>query len=211
MPFITDRDLLIFEPSLFRDLHWSGQLLASATDASISGTTLTSPTSAFLTAGVASGAVALVAGAALEIISATDETTLTISRPREGPDAAALPPLPVTGAALRIATFSPQIALVHADILRLLGVSPSGGAPPSEDHILNPRALSRLEALGTLHVIFFGAAASLADDSPLWARSAHYRERYLHERREVFAQLDLDGDGVADAIRRPGLARLRRA
>lgn len=211
MPFITDRDLLIFEPSLFRDLHWSGQSLVTAADAAISGTTLTSAASAFLTAGVAPGAVALVAGAALEVVAVTGETSLAISRPREAPDAPALPPLPVTAAALRIATFGPQIALVHADILRLLGVSPLGGAAPSEERILNPRALSRLEALGALHVIFFGAAASLADDSPLWSRAAHYRERYLHERREVFAQLDLDGDGVSDAIRRPGLARLRRA
>ena len=211
MPFVTDRDLLIFEPALFRDFAWAGQTLVSAADGAIAGTTLTSASSDFAAAGVEPGQVALVAGASLEVVERTSATTLTISRPRERTADAPAPPLPVTGAALRIATFGPQIALMHEEVLRLLGVSASGGASPSEDDILNPRALSRLEALGALHMIFFGAAAAQGQDSPLWARASLYRERYLHERREVFAHIDLDGDGKADAVRRPGLARLRRA
>lgn len=211
MPFVTDRDLLIFEPALFRDFSWAGQTLVSASAASIAGTTLTSASSDFIAAGVQPGMVALVGGASLEVVAVAGPTTLTISRPRERIDDPALPPLAVTGAALRIATFAPQIALMHEEILRLLGVSAVGAGSPDENDILNPRSLSRLEALGALHVVFFGAAASQGADTPLWARAAHYRERFIDEKRQTFAHIDLDGDGKADAVRRPGLARLRRA
>ncbi|MBL0921566.1 MAG: hypothetical protein IBJ10_05490 [Phycisphaerales bacterium] len=211
MPFIADRDLLIFEPSLFRDASWAGQTIVAAADASIAGTTLTSASSDFVAAGAAPGQVALVGGASLEVVEVLSATTLRVSRPRDGAHASAQAPLPVSGAPLRLSTFGPQIAMVHADVLRLLGVSPAGGPAPDEEDILNPRALGRLEALGALHVIFFGAAATQGDLSPLWARAAHYRERYLDERRQVFVHIDLDGDGVADAVRRPGLARFRRA
>ncbi len=211
MAFATDRDLLVFEPALFRDVAWAGQTLAAASDASIAGDTLTSASSDFIGAGVDAGHVALVGGAALEVIERTSATTLVVSRLRDSIDDPPLRPLPATGAALRIATFGPQIAIVHQQTLRLLGIDPLMPESPAETDILNPRGLARVEALGALHLILSAAAAGVSDDSPLWAKAALYRDRMLFERRTAAALIDLDGDGQPDAIRRLSASRLIRA
>src|SRR5690606_33476452 len=105
MTFSTDRDLLVLEPNLFRDAAWSALTRVSATDATVAGATLTSASSDFLAAGVAPGMIALVDGAALEVVEVLSSTELSVSRLRDGASDPPIPPLPVTNADLRIATF----------------------------------------------------------------------------------------------------------
>ena len=95
----------------------------------------------------------------------------------------------------------------------MLGLEPAGEALADEldeTAVLNPAALSRLEALGALHVIYAGASAGQGSDSPAALRAAMYRDRFAAERGSVIVKLDTDGDGVADTARRPGLSRLVR-
>lgn len=210
MPFSTDRDLLALEPNLFRDVAWSAQTRLSASDASIASTTLTSASSNFTGARIAPGMVALVNDAPLEVLSVESDTTLTISRLRDTIVDDPIPPLPVaSGGALRIATFGPQRAIVHRQLLAALGLDP---APPPGDeeslptrphagNVVNTPDLALLESLGALHLILSSAAALVGESSTLWTKAALYRDRFDHARRRLGAHLDLNSDGVADAIR----------
>lgn len=218
MPFATDRDLLLFEPDLFRDVGWAGQRLVSATGA-ISGTTLT--ISAYdvdlAAAGVTTGHVVVVDGAAYEVIERLSATTATISRLRASEADPTIPPSPVTGKPTAIHTFAPQMAMIEHQVLRMLGIEPTLtpealGDPTAVTaaSIKNPEALSRAVCFGTLHLVFSAAAALSPPDSPNWVRADLYRNRFINERQRAAAMIDTDGDGIPDATRRLNVMQLIR-
>jgi hypothetical protein len=63
MAFAVDRDLLVLEPGLFREVSWVGQRLVSGTgDASGTALTMTSQDVLFDAASVGDGHVVLVGG-----------------------------------------------------------------------------------------------------------------------------------------------------
>ncbi len=214
--FASDRDLLALEPNLFRDIGWTSQRLVVGTG-SVSGTTLTMSTQdvSFADAGVGAGAVVLVDAAAYEVLARPTATTLTISRLRDDPAGDAVTPSPASGKPVAVYTFRPQIALVHAQILRMLGIEPeAGGAEgePGESSITNPAALRRLEALGALELVYSAATPPDANfrTSHEFNRAQVYRERFAAERQRAAAAIDLDGDGVPDATRRCNLVQFSR-
>lgn len=214
--FATDRDLLVLEPRLFFDIAWTAQKRIDATGGSIdaAGTTLTLAGVDFAAQGVGPGSVVLAAGAPLEVIARVSPTQLSVSRLREGASASAVPATPGSALKIVVQTFAPQLALVHDQVLRMLGIEP--GAPaapgtPTEAAITNPRSLALLEALGALHLIFAAAAALVGPDSPHWIKAQMYRQRMATERQRARAELDLDADGLPDAARRPSVLLLSRA
>jgi hypothetical protein len=206
MAFAVDRDLLVLEPGLFREVLWTGQRLVSGSgNASGTALTMSSQDVLFDAADVGDGNVVLVGGTAYEVIDRVSGTVLTISRLRGSPEGAAIPVTGATGAEVIVATFGPQLATVHRQVLRMLGIEPDVTPPegePTEASIVNPGALARLEALGALHLVYSAAGSSLGIDSPPAQKSMLYRERFAAERQRVVALLDLDGDGRPDATRR---------
>lgn len=212
MPFATDRDLLAFEPNLFRDISWAGQRRINVTDAAIAGTTLTSASADFTSADINAGHVALVSLISLEIIARLSATQLTVSLVRDDPTAPALPPPALTGAALSITTFGPQIASIHDQLLRALGIEPTDpNASPGPANITNPAAIARLEAIGALHLIFTGAAALAPDQDRLALKAQMYRDRFAALRGRLAVGVDLDGDGLPEATRRLNTIQFVRA
>ncbi len=203
--FCTDRDLLALEPNLFRDGGWSSQRLVSGT-AAIAGTTLTvtAPDVEFDDAGIGEGHIALVDGTPCEVVERLSATTLTVSRPRASSADDPIPPAPVADKPLSIYTFAPQIAIVHRQLLAMLGLGASGsGADITEDAITNTGDLTHLEALGALHLIFATLAAPGGPWSdPAFTRMRLYQERFASERAHTLAFIDTDGDGLPDAARR---------
>lgn len=213
MTFATDRDLLVLEPSLFRDVGWSAQRVVEASGVTVSGTTLTSAGSDFVAAGVTAGHVALVNGAALEVVARLSATQLTVSRVREEANGGAIAPGATTGATLVVMTFRPQLSVAHAQVMRALGIEPGSAAQigeVGETSIVNPGSLTRVEALGALHAILASASAMGGEHSAMWAKAQMYLERFREERQRVAALIDLNGDGVADATRRMNVLRLER-
>lgn len=214
--FATDRDLLLFEPDLLRDIAWAGQRLVNGTGG-VAGTTLTLTAQDvdLAAAGVGAGFIVSVDGVSYEIIERLSATTATLSRLRAGAADPTIPPSPVSAKPVQVVTFRPQIALVHAQVLRLLGVragSPTGGLEEAfETQIVNAADLRDLEACGAMHLIFAAASALSEPGSMLKARAEHYRRRFAHERQTAAAELDLDGDGIADATRRLNVAHVIRA
>lgn len=218
--FATDRDLLVLEPNLFRDVGWVGQRLSRGSG-TIAGTTLTiaSPEVALDAAGVGAegaGHVVVAAGVSYEVVTRLSATQLTISRLRESIASDIIPPTPAaTSVECTIATFAPQIAMAHAEIVRLAGVEAAGSAAAGvgaidETTILKEAGVIRLEALGALAIIWAGASGLLGAGSPGHQRSEWYRERFVKERERVGIRLDLDGDGVADEVRGLNVARMKR-
>jgi hypothetical protein len=212
--FATDRDLLVLEPNLFRDVGWVGQRLSRGTG-TIAGTTLTiaSPEVALDAAGVREGHVVVAAGVSYEIAARLSATQLTISRLRESTAADIIPPTAAASVECTIATFAPQIAMAHAEIVRLAGVEAAGTAPSGaidESKILREPGVIRLEALGALAIIWAGASGLLGAGSPGHQRAEWYRERFVKERERIGIRLDLDGDGAADEVRGLSAARMKR-
>ncbi|MGD9693147.1 MAG: hypothetical protein AB7G17_10190 [Phycisphaerales bacterium] len=214
MGFATDRDLLVLEPGLFREVGWSAQRVVEASGVSVSGTTLTSAGSDFVTAGVTAGHVALVNGAVMEVVARLSATQLTVSRVREEAGGVAIPPGTMSGATLVVMTFRAQLSVAHGQVLRMLGIEPGSVGQlgeVGETSIVNPGSLARVEALGAMHAILSSASAMVGETSATWAKAEAYRERFREERQRVAALIDLNGDGVADATRRMSVTRLTRA
>lgn len=212
--FAADRDLLVLEPNLFRDVSWLGQRLFTGT-CTISGTTLTASGVDFAALGVDAGHVVLVDGASLEVVARLSATTLTVSRPRAGLDDAAIAPIAGAARPLSIATFGPQIGIVHRQVLAMLGLLEAASAAEPRAltgaAVMNPRDLRLLEALGTLHLVFAAlGGAGAAVNAPESGRAEMYRGRFAAERGRVAARIDTDGDGFADATRRPSVMLLVR-
>ncbi len=213
--FATDRDLLVLEPSLVRDVGWAGQRLVKGTG-DVAGTTLTmtSQDVGFELAEVGAGHVVVVGGVLYEVVGTIDNTKLTISRMRASVDGGLLPPSATTGAVVEVPTFLPQLAMVHGQVLRMLGIDPdepAGVGVVSEVSITNPGSFALFEALGALHLVFAAAAALAGEGSPAAFKAGMYRERFAAERGRVAARIDTDGDGVADATRRPSVVQLIRS
>lgn len=213
--FATDRDLLVLEPSLVRDIGWAGQRLVKGTG-DVSGTTLTmtSQDVGFELTGVGAGHVVVVGGVVYEVLGVSSNTALTISRMRANPEGGALPPSPATGATVEVMTYRPQLAMVHAQVLRMLGIDPDEAAADgvvTEASITNAPSLALLESLGALHLVFAAASALAGEGSPAAFKAGMYRDRFAAERGRAAARIDTDGDGVADATRRPSVVKLVRS
>jgi hypothetical protein len=202
----TDRDLIVLEPSLFRDHAWLGQRLVIGS-ASITGgvATFTLITPDLLAALVQRGHILMHDGVPFEIIEVygADEALVAPIGPIMPANALAPKPPQRDEAPAFICTFSPQIQLAHHAALRLFGVEPgtlTTLGTPIEPQITNPDVLTNLEALMALELIF-AAAATPGPSSALLEKSEWYRKRAATERQHLHLQLDLNQDGRADAKR----------
>ncbi len=207
MAFAVDRDLLVLEPNLFRDVVFDAQVLATASDALVAGTVLTSTGSDFVSAGVEAGTVAVVDGVSLEVVARLSALSLSLSRLRSDGEGALLPPAAGSALSLRVSTFGPQIAEAETRVLRSLGITDvvSGG-----ETLLAGSGITRLVALSALELVYAAASTRAEGSDPYWARSVWYGERSRQELRRVGARLDVDGDGIADEVRRVQPSRLVR-
>ncbi len=210
--FAKDRDLLALEPELFRDVVWVGQRPVRGS-ATVSGTTLTMalPDVAFDAAGVSAGQVVRIGGTSLEIIERLGTNTMTVSRLRAREGDALIPPSPVSsGQIAEVVTFGPQIAIAHGQVLALLGLDSSMPGEPAAGAVTNAESLRLLESLAAVYLVLVAASAPTGPESPVGQRAELYRQRFEVERRRVVAEVDLNGDGVADVARRPSVQRLLR-
>jgi hypothetical protein len=206
--FALDRDLLVLEPALLRDVGWAGQRVLSTTG-TVAGTTLTLASGSFADAGVGPGAIVLFDGLALEVVAVLSATGATVSVLRSRRDGPAIAPPAASARPVRVYTFGPQLAMVHRQVLAMAGIDPDGsvgGAGPlTEAAVTNPGELVRLEALGALHLIYAAAGAPGSGGLAFAQRAEMYRQRYSEERERVLVMIDTDGDGIAETSRRPSV------
>jgi hypothetical protein len=199
--FALDRDLLVFEPGLFRDVSWLG-FKRIATIGALVGTTVTINTGSFVTKEIAPGHVLIFDGVPLEVVSVESATQATVSVLRSDLGSSAVPWFDASNRGVAVYDFGAQRAMVHRQILTMLGFDPDAEGF-SDAVVTNPGALVRLEALGTLHLIYASAAAPGRGSAGFDQRAQMYKERFGAERERVVAAIDLDGDGIAETTRRP--------
>lgn len=207
--FAQDRDMLAIEPHAFTDALWAGRRLASGS-AGISGTTLTatSASATFIEAQTAPGQVVVFNGVPLEIVEVTSGTVLEVSKLRASVDDDPLPPGNGAGVSFTVVSFAPQLAIVHRQLLGMLGLDRPDG--PGAEVVVDTASLAHAEALGALHLVYAAASALSGPNSALGARAAMYADMFSRARQTLAVGLDLDGDGVVDATRRPALVQLVR-
>lgn len=214
--FTTDRDLLALEPAVFRDISFLAQQPVSTTGSIASGLlTLAAPILAG--SGVAPGQVVLINRTPMEIVNVPAADQLVVSLTRADPADPIIVPADRTDVPVLVTSFAPQRALIHSQLLRMLGVQP-GIAPGTPDpervyesQIINPRDLTLVECLGTLHLIYTAAGAALPDTSPHAQRAAMYKQRFNSERWRARAMIDLNNDGHPDTERSLNISHLIRA
>jgi hypothetical protein len=212
MAMVTDRDLLLIEPSAFVDAVSAATVLLSAADGGVASDTLTSASSNFATLGIGSSHVIVVADQPLEIVQRLSATQLEVSRPREADDAPRIPPGNGSNQAFTVPTFARLIAQTQFDALQALGMRPDEPAAPlAQEDVLNPEPLARLIALRVLERAFRAAAAHDPDDATLAARAQHHADAASAIANSTTVLLDLDGDGEADATRHARIATWVRA
>lgn len=211
MNFSTDRDLLLYEPTLFSDVPWVSQQRLSVTDGEVTGTTLASISADFELARVEAGSVVLIDKTPVEVIERIDAMTLTVSLLRARLSDAAIPPGDGSSKAVIVRTFVPQAELVCASLLRMLGLDCEDPEQPLDaDAVVSLSLMARLESLGTLERIFSSAAALTGDNDGLLFKAAEYRRRLLEAASRSPVQVDTNGDGLPDEKRYIGLSRLTR-
>lgn len=211
MNFSTDRDLLLYEPTLFNDLPWVSQQRLSVTDGEVTGTTLTSASADFSSAQVDAGCVLLVNTTPVEVVQRIDAMTLTVSLLRTRTTDSVIPPGDVSAASVVVRTFAPQAELFGASLLRLLGLNADDPDQPLDaEAVLSLSVMARLEALGTLERVYSSAAALTGDNDALLFKASSYRRRFLEAASRSPIQIDTTGDGLANEKRYVGVSRLVR-
>ncbi len=155
--FAKDRDLYVLEPGLHKDVAWVGQRRIS-TIGSLVGTALTITNGSFVDAQVSAGHVVIFDGMALEVVSVEGATQAAVSLMRGDVSGGAVPGVNASNRVAIVYDYSPQRAMVHRQVMTMLGFDVDADGF-DESVVTNPDALVRLEALGTLHLIYAGAGA----------------------------------------------------
>ncbi len=207
--FASDRDLLILEPGLYRDVKWNGQRLLSGVG-DLDGTTLTLLTGSFTESGIDAGHVVLIDSVPMEVVSVQSSTSATVSIMRGDTDSVAVGGKDVAAAVVEVFTFEPQISIVHRQVLSMVGIDVDDPDGLGESAVTNPGALVVLEALGALHLIYASAGAPGRGGEAYLERAKVFQQRFSMQRGHVTAMIDLDGDGIAETRRHPNSFLLSR-
>lgn len=203
MTLVTNLDLMRMEPALFTDAGNSGLTLVSANDASVSGNVVTSASSDFVDAGVSTLDVVVVDGEPVEILVVNSATSLDVSRRRADSGAAVLRPIPGTGLGLSIISFDLLLKRHEDWVLEALTISPDHPTNPIETtQIVNLTQIKQLIGLKVVAQAFARSSALDPANGVLDAMAAFYAATVEDATRRTAVLLDLDGDGVADSIRR---------
>jgi hypothetical protein len=219
MIFCRDIDLLYWEPDVLRDAAFGSQTLMSGTGDVAASSFAPTTGGAFTNHAVEPGHVIVLGGAAAgcyAVTSVDGPFALTLSAvyaemlPESG-----TPPTPVAaftaaGVSYAIRTFWAQRRVVSDLLMHAIGIVP-GTAQAATASVLNPEALRRACVLGALQMIYSGVAAAADEPARFSVRAELYERLYRRALLSAQVDVDLDGDGRADARRSPGLVRMVRA
>ena len=206
--FSNDVDILRYEPSLFDDLHFAGQVLTSGSGGAIAGITFTAQNADFNASQIISGMVVYLQSSdgaidgAYEIVSVDSATGLTVSVLRADGQSEAIALTDSLGINYRICTYQPQSSEVFLQLAQHFDLKP--GNPDgkySVDDILDVSALRQTAVYKTLSIIY-ATLSGRADDKEenFWKKSKYYTQLYEKALQRCKVSIDLGDDGVSDSV-----------
>jgi hypothetical protein len=215
MTFCTDIDLLHWEPNLCRDAAFASQTLLAGTG-DLTDASFTIAAGSFIASHVTSDQVIVLTGATsgcYPIVSVDSATQLTLSVLYDGLFPASGDPIPTpagdaTALSFVIRTFWPQRRVVSDLLMQAAGLDPASSNV--ESAIVVPTVLRRACTLGTLQMIYSALAAAATEPANYQVRTELYERLYRRALRSAVVELDLDGDGEADAVRALNVLTLQR-
>jgi len=209
-------DILKYEPALFGELHFAGQVLAAGEGGTSSATTFTASGADFTSAKVEAGCVIYLRSSeglldgAYEIVSVDSAMQLTVSVVRADSSDDAVAPPAATDVSYRVSTFAPQASEVGFQLTEHFGIQPGSPASSIEAaDIADTSALKRMSVFAVISAAY-AILASRDDNENLWKRNLHYRRLFEKARERCRLGLDVDGDGLIDATRNGSCGRLVR-
>lgn len=216
--FSSDVDILRYEPNLFGELHFAGQVLASGTGGEIASTTFTAADVDFDAAGITAGMVVYLQAAdgtideAFEIVSVDSSTQLTISVLRADGQTDVIALQDADEVKYRICTYQPQSSEVFLQLTQHFGLKPGvADAMYSADDILDAGVLRQVSVYGVLSIIYATLAGRANDNEEnFWRKSKYYRQIFEKALQRCRVCIDLGDDGIADSVRSGASIRLLR-
>lgn len=216
--FSNDIDILMYEPSLFGDLHFAGQVLTSGTGGEISGTAFIAANADFNAAQITAGMVIYLQSAdgtvdgAYEIVSVDSATQLAVSVLRADGQGEAIALQDADDVIYRICTYQPQSGEVFLQLTQHFGLRPGvADGEYSVDDILDVSVLRQVSVYGVLSIIYATLAGRADDDEEnFWKKSKYYRQLYEKALQRCRVCIDLGDDGISDSVRSGASIRLLR-
>jgi hypothetical protein len=217
LSFSDDVDILRFEPVLFGEFHFPGQVLASGTDGTLNGTTFTKSGEDFVSAGVESGGVIYLQSSGLEldgcyeIISVDSATQLTVSVLRADREGDAIAPPVGTEISYRVSTFKPQANEVFFQLTQYFGLRP--GYPNSifdAEDISDANILRQVSAFAVLANVYAIIASKGKLSESFWQKSLYYQKLFAKAKERCRVSIDINSDGMIDITRFGGGTKLVR-
>jgi hypothetical protein len=214
--FSDDADILKYEPILFGELHLPGQILASGTGGTLSGTSFTAAGADFVSAQVSADGVIYLQSAngslegTFEIVSVDSATQLAVSVLRADSGDDAIAPPAATDITYRVGTLAPQATEVGFQLTEYFGIRP--GNPTSDmdvEDILDKDVLRLVSVFGVISSVY-AMLASKSQDENFWKKSLHYQKLFEKARQRCRLSIDAGSDGVADVTRMGASVRLVR-
>jgi len=216
--FSNDVDILKYEPILFGDLCFAGQILASGNAAVISNSILTAANANFINAQIAAGMVVYLQNedrtvdGAYEILSVNSATQLALSVLRADNQTNAIPVSDSESVNYRICTYQAQSNEILLQLAQRFGLRPGvADGAYSVDDILDASVLKQVSVYGVLSVVY-ATLAGKADENKdnFWKKNNHYRQLFEKAFGRCKVSIDLGDDKIADFGFNGSSARLMR-
>jgi hypothetical protein len=214
--FSNDADILRYEPMLFAELHLPGQVLATGTGGTLTGTTFSANDADFISAQVSVGGVIYLQSTngmldgAYEIVTVDSAVELTISVVRADSDDEPIAPPAASDISYRISTFRPQANEIAFQLTEYFGIQPGNPASDIEvQDILDMDVLKGVSVFAVISVVY-AMLASRAEDENFWTKSQHYQKLFEKARQRCRLSIDKGTDGIADVTRTGASVRLVR-
>ena len=214
--FSNDADILKYEPMLFGELHLPWQVLAAATDGTLSGTTFSAAGADFVIAQVLAGGVVYMRSGdgsldgVYEIVSVDSATELTVSVVRSDSDDDPISPPASDDISYRISTFGPQASEAAFQLTEYFGIRP--GNPASDidvENVLDTQALRRASVFAVISSIY-AMLAGKSKDEDFWNKSLYYQRLFERARERCRFSVDAGSDGLADVTKSGASGKLVR-
>jgi hypothetical protein len=216
--FCKDVDILRYEPSLFDDLHFAGQVLISGSGGEIAGTTFTAADADFAAVGITAGMVVYLQSAdgavdgAYEIVSVAGATELEVSVLRADVQGQAIAISDGEDVNYRICSYQPQSSEVFLQLAAHFDLRPGNSdGEYSVDDILDVSVLRQAAVYKTLSIIYATLSGKASEkEENFWKKSAYYAQLCEKALQRCKVSIDKGDDGVSDSVSNGSSAKIRR-